>query len=297
MNVIFRRVRERDIDLLLLEQMCCSPKFLSWFYERVTHKPPNQLTICEAKHSVSASLGQTDIEVKLDDAGHKFVFLIENKIGRTKEPQQSARYAQRRKLYEHDCLVVLVTPKRFATESFVEGYPCVLWLEEVLDWFRKNEAGGPNPNGLFKIELLSQALNPVPLPAHLNFRTQYFELAQLPPYRLLNLPMRGGSIAFKPDGLPPRVRFVHRMRQGRVELIFRGKRNELNRLQAALDSLKPEGFKVWPYPTAASIFTEVPKVHRDMEFEPQKATEALDAALGLWEWFRKNEAAIMASVS
>jgi hypothetical protein len=297
MNVIFRRVRERDIDLLLLEELCCTPEFLKWFFERVTNKTPTELTLVEAKHSVFASLGQTDIELAVDDAGRRFVFLIENKVGRTKQPRQSARYAKRHGLYpESDCRVVLVTPKRFATESFVEEYPSVVWLEDVLDWLRRNGAADVSRN-LFKIELLSQALVPVPLPAHRNFRAQYFELSHLPEYRALNLPSEGGSIAFRPDGLPPRVRFVHRMRQGRVELIFRGKRNELNRVRAVLDSIEHDGLKVWTYPTASAIFTEVPEVHRDMDFEPQKATQALDAALRLWGWFRQNQDAIMASVS
>ena len=163
-------------------------------------------------------------------------------------------------------------------------------------WLRRNGVADDSRN-LFKIELLSQALIPVPLPAHRNFRAQYFELSHLPEYQVLNLPSKGGSIAFSPDGLPPRVRFVHRMRQGRVELIFRGKRNELNRLRGVLDSLEHDGLKVWPYPTASAIFTEVPEVHRDMDFEPQKAIQALDAALRLWAWFRQHQDSIMASVS
>jgi hypothetical protein len=43
MDVIFRKVRERDIDLLLLEQMCCSVEFVNWFFFQVTKRHPATL--------------------------------------------------------------------------------------------------------------------------------------------------------------------------------------------------------------------------------------------------------------
>lgn len=113
MDVIFRSVRERDIDLLLLEQMCCSQEFVNWFFLQVTKRQPAKLNLVSARHSVVGSLGQTDIEVTVvGDGGREDVFLIENKIGRTKQPTQPERYEARCATYPGlKCRVVLVAPK------------------------------------------------------------------------------------------------------------------------------------------------------------------------------------------
>lgn len=298
MNVIFRKVRERDIDLLLLEQMCCSAEFVNWFFLRVMKRPPACLNLLSAKHSVVSSLGQTDIEVVVaDDGGREVVFLIENKIARTKQPTQSERYEARRATYSgKDCRVVLVTPKRYATPSFVEGYNSVVNLEDVLKWFQDNELDGIRK--VFKIALLEQALVQPMLPRNGDFRKRYWSISQGDEYRGLRMREDGGNFHFHPVGLPARVRLVHRVILGRVEIIFRGRRNEFLALKKTVAEIPEHSFEVRTYPKSSALSAKVSPLVREMNFDPQKekVVEGLQAAVKLWEWFCGNKDAIMEAV-
>jgi hypothetical protein len=299
MDVIFRKVRERDIDILLLEQMYCSADFINWFFLHVTKRRPARLKLLSAKHSVVGSLGQTDIEVMVvDEGGGEIVFLIENKIGRTKQPTQSERYAARCAMYSgQECRVVLVTPKRYATTSFVEGYKSVVELEDILKWFQDNELDSLRK--FFKIALLEQALTPPKLGKDGDFRMQYWSTSQRDEYRVLRMPEHGRSFRFHPEGLPAHVRLVHKLVRGRVEIVFRGKRNEFLALKKAVADLPEHSFEVRTYPKASAIWVQVSPLIMDMPFDPQKqkVVEGLQAARKLWEWFCGNKDAIMGAVS
>jgi hypothetical protein len=88
---IVEAVAERDIDLLILEELMVSKEFTRWFYlENHLASPfPNN---AKAFHSVSdAELGESDIVV-LYDNGH--AILVENKIGVTSRKYQARCYQQ-----------------------------------------------------------------------------------------------------------------------------------------------------------------------------------------------------------
>jgi hypothetical protein len=299
MNVIFRKVRERDIDLLLLEQLCCSPEFVTWFFLQVTKRRPSSLHLLSAKHSVVGSLGQTDIEVVVaDDSGREVVFLIENKVGRTKQPTQSERYEERRTTYSgRECHVVLVAPSRYATTSFVKGYESVVKLEDVFKWFQDNELDSIRK--VFKIALLEQALVPIPPPGIGDFRKRYWSISQRDEYRDLKMPEHGGNFHFHPEGLPPRVRLVHKVVRGRVEIVLKGKRNEFLALKRAVAEIPGHSFEVRAYPKSSAVSAQVSQLIREMNFDPQKekVVEGLQEAVKLWEWFRGNKDAVMGAVS
>lgn len=89
---IMEAVAERDIDLLILEELTVSREFAQWFYQENHLVPPTQGK-AKAFHSVSdAELGESDIVV-LYDNGH--AILIENKIGAIAQKDQAKRYQQR----------------------------------------------------------------------------------------------------------------------------------------------------------------------------------------------------------
>jgi hypothetical protein len=304
MDVVFRKVRERDIDLLLLEQLCCSAEFLRWFFLQVTKREPAHLKLVSAKHSVVGSLGQTDIEVTVvEDAGHKVVFLIENKIGSTRQPMQAERYEERRATYTgQECRVVLVTPKRYATKRFVEGYKSVLLLEGVLKWFEGNKVSSYHND--LKIALLQQALVPNVQAGDNDFRMKYWSVSQGDEFNVLKMPepkpKPGRSIYFYPELTPKRVGFAQRLPQGRVEIIFRGKRNSYDALNKAVELLPTSNnIEVLAYPTSVAICTQVPRLVQESDFERQKekVVEGLRAAVKLWEWFCDNKDTIMSAVS
>ena len=143
----FSETMERDVDLLLLEEICCSPFFCSWFYEQVSAQMPAGALPklvdfeCIAERSVGATgdgYGETDILVTIrgivDDVLQVIVFLIEDKIDATFTSNQIARYRQRllRKVAEQECAsgaCVLVAPGDYLAS--VAGFDARISYESV----------------------------------------------------------------------------------------------------------------------------------------------------------------------
>ena len=93
-------VCERDVDLLLLEELVASRPFFEWFLGRVGISPSAEL-IAVAR-SVTTSNGESDLEltIKLDDRIRKI--LVENKIDSIFQPRQADRYCERAAGYLRD---------------------------------------------------------------------------------------------------------------------------------------------------------------------------------------------------
>lgn len=85
-------IRERDIDLLLLEELMASAPFRTWF----AIGEPNLVRFLGADRSVTHTTGESDLEIRFeDDDGCTVVMLIENKIGAALQPLQAERYRER----------------------------------------------------------------------------------------------------------------------------------------------------------------------------------------------------------
>ncbi len=90
-------VSERDIDLLLLEELTVSRSFGLWFARQGGLDVSGQAELVGAWHSVSdATLGESDLlAVWREPNGHKAALLIEDKIDACAQPEQGARYRLR----------------------------------------------------------------------------------------------------------------------------------------------------------------------------------------------------------
>jgi len=91
---IVEAVTERDIDMLILEELNVSTELGNWFYtmNRLPHPVPN---ISKAYHSISdVQLGESDL-VLLYANSH--AILVENKISAYSQPAQADMYVLRGK--------------------------------------------------------------------------------------------------------------------------------------------------------------------------------------------------------
>ena len=97
-------VAERDIDLLLLEELHVSAAFRSWLLAEVFEPDVRCNKFLGAWHSVSdPALGESDLIILLEDAGgSRTALLIENKIDAPPQPEQAARYRLRGQLGVED---------------------------------------------------------------------------------------------------------------------------------------------------------------------------------------------------
>jgi hypothetical protein len=155
----FSETLERDVDLLLLEEICCSPAFCSWFYDQVgAQMPAGALPRlddmeCAAERSVGSTgegYGETDILVtirgRIGSSLQIVVLLIEDKIDARFTSNQEKRYRQRlvRKVEEQECACgacVLVAPGEYLASAI--GFDARISYEPVAGFL---ESRTPTPD-------------------------------------------------------------------------------------------------------------------------------------------------------
>ncbi|WP_070965664.1 PD-(D/E)XK nuclease superfamily protein [Vibrio sonorensis] len=136
----FLSVKERDVDLLLLEEAHVSPNFTNWLVTRITGLP-SKVSLVGAWHSVTDShLGESDLVIvyTAEDESHQAI-LLENKIDAQPQFEQSLRYQQRgQKGIENGSWVdfksCLVAPKKYL-DSDSEVYDAKISYEELMAFF------------------------------------------------------------------------------------------------------------------------------------------------------------------
>ena len=295
-------VCERDVDLLLLEELFASRPFFEWFLGRVGISPSAEL-IAVAR-SVTTSNGESDLEltVRLDDAIHKV--LIENKIDSIFQPRQADRYCERAAGYLRDgvcsaAVTVIVAPTDyFPDEEETFGFDLRLTLEDILSWFQN--AAELGARGDYKRYLLERAIarggagwQLVPNETVTEFWRRYWELAkslapdlQMP--RPANKPTRSGFILFKPVGLPAGVKLLHKVRYGNVDLQSARMGERLADLENRYGHLLAPDMRIEQAGKSAVVRISVALIDMGAPFDECEPAvrEGLRASLELLRWYR-----------
>ena len=108
-------IQERDVDLILLEELSISKVFCQWFTSEL--QLPVFTSLVNAFKSISDfGLGETDILLSYMSNQKRIFLLIENKLDATFQDRQSERYYDRASQYvlEKSCdmaYTALVAPK------------------------------------------------------------------------------------------------------------------------------------------------------------------------------------------
>ena len=138
-DIYLESVRERDIDLLLIEELHVEPTFKQFIFASLL---PRQDAACfvGAWHSVSTHHGESDlIAIFINEVGKRIALLIENKINASAQFRQSERYIERGKEgVANDMWDEFVTCL-FAPQSYLnsdnQNYQTTLSYEEVQRFF------------------------------------------------------------------------------------------------------------------------------------------------------------------
>lgn len=137
-------VTERDIDLLLVEELHVSQSFASWFVSKALEQNIVP-TILGCWHSVTdGALGESDIIFKfVDESGVSQALLIENKVDAYPQPSQGKRYQLRGEKGKQDGLwssfkTCLMAPNAYLDRSS-EIYASYISYESIVQYFQ--EAG------------------------------------------------------------------------------------------------------------------------------------------------------------
>src|SRR6185312_3450395 len=82
-------VQERDIGLLVLEELHATPAFATWWAAQLGL---HEATFDGAWHSVSNADGETDVLLRVQADGERVGILVENKIAAGEQHEQDVRY-------------------------------------------------------------------------------------------------------------------------------------------------------------------------------------------------------------
>ena len=119
-------VQERDVDLLIIEELNVSFDFCKWFIGNLGLDLPTS-TVKSFRSVSDYGLGETDILISYNTNNKKYFILLENKIDATFQSGQLERYENRGENYvqmkecDESC-IALIAPKSYCENqsSFIK---------------------------------------------------------------------------------------------------------------------------------------------------------------------------------
>jgi hypothetical protein len=280
-------VRERDIDLLLVQKLGESAGFRDWFLQKIGYADFDYDVVESVDCSVYTANGESDVELRLRSGDLRLVVLIEDKINAVLQEDQDHRYNDRAALYEGESVTVLVAPRNYHAGKEL-SFERRVDYEDMLAWFDKH-----TPN-TYASALLRAALiptQPVPDKDVTDFWGKYWQLTQeFAPALQMNdpgsRPAGAGFVYFHQADTPPGTVLVHKFPHGNFDVQLAGKGKHVDFLKNALSSMLPTGMSVDRAGKSAVIRCEVRPLNTTLEFEKQinEVRDALLVARNLLAW-------------
>ncbi|NEQ54018.1 MAG: PD-(D/E)XK nuclease family protein [Leptolyngbya sp. SIO3F4] len=282
-------VTERDMDLLVLEELNVCNDFASWFYSKSTHinEAPK---IKGAWHSIADSmLGESGlIAIYENDTA----ILIENKIDAVAQPEQGIRYKHRgaKGITDgrwKDFTTCMIAPALYLQEEQdVSVYGSTISYEEISKWFIERN----NLRSTYKSYLINEGVQQnrrgytiIPNELVTDFWSKYWSHAA---HKYPELEMKKPGLkpansdwpAFRPSSLDKRFSIVHKLQRGDVDLQIAGAFDQVDKLTALLS--KNYDVEVVQAGKSAAIRLKVHSIDRFKSFESQydKVTRGLNSA-------------------
>lgn len=302
MDLNLSGVTERDVDLMILEELIASQEFRDRFTERI--RIGTALSVTSAARSVTTSNGESDIEVSFTDGHRTTHVLIENKVDAPLQPSQGERYQARGEMYveqgEHEVVIsVLTAPSRYlSSKRQVQGFDHQVAYEEIREWL--NGSAASDSRTVYKIALIEAAIARGGTgwvlkadPTTTEFWREYWILAtRIAPELQMpepdTKPATSGFIAFRPAGLPDGYELLHKLPYGHVDLQIRGGAARISSIRSAYESFLGSGMRIERASKSAVIRISVPKIQFRTSFGNVEAEvkEGIAAAQRLLNWYR-----------
>lgn len=301
---------ERDIDLLLLEEIHANRAFRGWLVAEVMGHSFDAGEFVDALHSVDSQFGESDLEVRFSGAsGNGWRLLIENKIDAPLQPMQAERYQVRGDAYRSvgDCAdyaTLLMAPNDYLKRSATQfGFAAAVSYERVAEWIEAALSEGPR--GAYRARVLRRAiaraagLGDV---AYDSLATRFWqdyrdlvdaEFRQLSMAGKRETLRRGGGTwaEFTPIGLPEGAwRIVHDVGAGVAYLMFPRMGKQLYELEAMLGTPPAEiGAQYERRGDSGTVTIRTAKMRTREPFATQAdvAREDLRRINSLYEWSRR----------
>lgn len=290
-------INERDVDLILLEELVTDNSFCYWFTNELNL--PEFVSSNGAWRSISDfGLGETDILFSYNSRDAKIFVLIENKLDSSFQDTQFERYLKRAEEYisKNECdksFAILVAPKLYCENQ--NDFEDFITYETIAS---RLEFTGSKRN-LFKSELLKIAseklrrgYQPVNSEPVQQFWLSYWN------YKEKNHPM----LTMKKPGVVPHnsdwpmlyddklkgITFYHKLGHGNTDASFSGFDDEL---YFKIKEILPKEMTLEKHTKSFSIRMNSGKIDRTKDFYAQiKAVEkGLTNLEKIRDWILENE--------
>jgi hypothetical protein len=296
-------VSERDMDLLLLEELVSSTEFQHWFLTQCLGEVPEQLRCLEVGRSIRHVTGESDLEILCELAGGaKHCLLVENKVGAGFQEAQAARYVQRAESYVKAgraaaFSTVLVAPQRyFGADAGSRGFDSRISYEQIRDWYLAQSGLGARAR--YKVQLLNCAIEkgtlgyqPVEDAPTTSFWRDYWLLAtaEAPELEMpepANKPSGSTFIYFRPSIVKRGTSICHKFTRGFVDLQLAGMGARLNEVRIAQAKWIASDMHVVQAGKSAAIRLLVPKLDpaETITSQSESVRVGLRAAMRLLDW-------------
>lgn len=299
-----KAIQERDIDLLLVEELAATPEFQTWLFRELGQSPNQIENFIGVWHSVSDSeWGESDIEFGvMHRGGTRHLVLIENKINATFQDEQLERYRRRGEKATADEWDAFTTGL-VAPESYVAGtdqidvVDATVTYEAVRDWFW--DRGSRRAD--FKAEMVSEAIEQnrrgytrEPDEDVTSLHHYYWELVrdrypELEMDRPDGVPSGNLWVRFDPPTLPTNVKLIHKMGRGDIDLQFSGTAEQADAFVEQYEPSVEDNMMIVRTGQSMSIRIDVPPISEAVT--PQEQREQIkagqQAAYQLISWYKQ----------
>jgi hypothetical protein len=268
-------IRERDIDLLIIEELHSDNSFAKWFVSEL--EVPKLSEFIGVWRSITGfGLGETDILFSYMSENRKVILLIENKLDASFQDEQYNRYGKRAIEYLNDkkcdeAYCVLTAPALYCKNQ--NDFEYFVSYEAMAKRFESNGT----KRDLFKTKLLQIAIEklrrgyqPINSEPVQKFWQQYWI------YKEQNYP----SLIMKKPGIVPQnsdwpmlfedelknIVFYHKLGQGNTDCTFKGFSEEI---ELRIKENLPEWARFEKHGRSFSIRVFSGKIDRNKSFADQ----------------------------
>jgi len=292
---VIAKLYERDIDLLILEELQCSEEFRRWLATRVFGAAV-YAKFGSVEYSVSDTTGRESDLIYLfhsADEDGLLAILIENKIDAVAQPNQAEDYLKRGQSGEGDkwnqFRTCLVAPNSYLDDApNASLYQANVSYEELLAYFASRQ--DRDERFRWKVRLIEHAIvkkaegyQAVISAAATEFAREYYALA-VSMHSDLGLrppkPRPAGNtwMAFRPSWLPKDVVIEHQVTAGAVKLLIYGAAERVDDLRRDLDFYLRDDMHIAAAGKSAAIVLKVPEVE-SVEIPFEIARERMKSAI------------------
>jgi hypothetical protein len=302
----FESIQERDVDLLLLEELSISPAFRTWWLRELGQNPDMVEEFVGAWHSVfDPKLGESDIEfgVTVKD-NTRLLVMIENKIDAPFQNEQLERYQKRGQKATSNkwdefrtCLI--------APETYLSGFErtdtvdTTLTYESIHQWFAEYESR----RSKYRAEMLQDAIDQgrrgyvaKPDEQVTAFHRYYWTIArddfpELGMGEPDGVPSGNPWVRFKPSALPSDVKLIHKTIRGHIDLQFSGMAEQADAFREEYEPLLEQNMQIAQTRKSMSVRIIVHPLSSDENPKEQEAgiKSGLASASQLLSWYEQTD--------